>query len=68
MDFLKPRIVMGKYLKMVYICHECRETINKSDLNLDGILDILDLGFIFKKPCDPEKVKKMGRGKKGVDL
>ena len=55
-----PRIAMGKYLKMVYICHECRETLDKGDLNLDGKLNLLDLGHIFKRPCDPEKVKKMG--------
>lgn len=56
-----PRIAMGKYLKMLYVCHECRNTINKGDLNLDGKLNLLDLGYIFKKPCDPEKVKKMER-------
>ena len=55
-----PRIVMGKYLKMLYICHECRCTINKGDLNLDGKLNLLDLGYILKRPCDPEKIKKMG--------
>ncbi len=52
-----PRIVMGKYLKMLYVCHECRDTINKDDLNLDGKLNLFDLGYIFKKLCDPEKVK-----------
>ena len=57
-----PRIVMGKYFKMVYICHECRETLNKSDLNEDGKFNLLDLGHIFKRPCDSERVKPDQRG------
>lgn len=52
-----PRIVMGKYLKMLYICHECRETLKKGDLNLDGEFNLLDLSYIFKQPCDPSRVK-----------
>lgn len=52
-----PRIVHGKYLKMLYICHECRGTLDKSDLNLDGRFNLLDLGHIFAQLCDPEKVK-----------
>lgn len=51
-----PRIVMGKYLKMLYICHECRGTLDKRDLNLDGKINLLDLAYILKKPCDPENV------------
>lgn len=31
-----PRIVMGKYLKMLFICHECRGTLEMKDLNKDG--------------------------------
>jgi hypothetical protein len=46
-----PRIVMGKYLKMIYICHECRGTLNKGDINKNGILNVLDLGAIFKEGC-----------------
>jgi len=52
-----PRIVMGKYLKMLYVCHDCRQTIDKGDLNKDGKLNLLDLGCIFMNPCDSEKVK-----------
>jgi hypothetical protein len=54
-----PRIVIGKYLKMLYVCHECRETLDKGDLNKDGDFNLLDLGYIFKNSCDPEKVKFM---------
>lgn len=46
-----PRIAMGKYLKMIYICHECRGTLDKGDINKDGVLDVLDLGAIFKEEC-----------------
>jgi len=46
-----PRIVMGKYLKMIYICHECRSTLDKGDINKDGILNVLDLGAIFREEC-----------------
>lgn len=53
-----PRIVMGKYLKMLYVCHECRDTLFRDDLNADGKINLLDLGYIFKNPCDPEKVNK----------
>src|SRR3972149_8495133 len=28
-----PRNVMGKYLKMLYICHECRGTLDQKDIN-----------------------------------
>jgi hypothetical protein len=53
-----PRLAMGKYLKLLYVCHECRETLHKADLNADGKINLLDLGFIFKQSCNPEKVKK----------
>jgi len=46
-----PRVVYGKYLKMLYICHECRGTLDKTDLNNDGELNVLDLGEIFKRKC-----------------
>jgi hypothetical protein len=52
-----PRIVFGKYLKMLYVCHECRGTLDKSDINMDGTLDLHDLGAIFQEPCDKAKVR-----------
>ena len=52
-----PRIVMGKYLKMLYMCHECRDTLMASDIDGNKKLNLLDLGAIFKKPCDPEKTR-----------
>jgi hypothetical protein len=53
-----PRIVHGKYLKMLYLCHECRGTLNREDINMDGKINLHDLGALFRQPCDPEKVKR----------
>lgn len=38
-----PRLVAGKYLKLLYEIHERNGTLDKSDLNNDGKLDVLDL-------------------------
>ncbi|MES2274164.1 MAG: HNH endonuclease [Chlamydiota bacterium] len=38
-----PRLVAGKYLKLLYEIHEARATLNATDLNGDGRLDVLDL-------------------------
>lgn len=52
-----PRIVMGKYLKMLYRCHECRNTLMASDIDGNKKLNLLDLSAIFEQPCDPEKIR-----------
>jgi len=44
-----PRIVLGKYLKLVYDFHEQYGTLDLDDINKDGTLNIFDLGAIFKK-------------------
>jgi HNH endonuclease len=46
-----PRLVEGKYLKLIYKCHECRGTLDSTDINMDGEINVMDLGAIFKKPC-----------------
>jgi len=51
------RLAMGKYLKMLHICHECRGTLESKDVNKDGKMDLHDLGAIFQVPCDPGKIK-----------
>jgi hypothetical protein len=38
-----PRIVAGKYLKLLYEIHEHNGTLEKGDLNKDGQLNVLDL-------------------------
>jgi hypothetical protein len=51
-----PRIVEGKYLKLIYECHECRGTLHDpADLNLDGEINVRDLGWIFTEPCPPHR-------------
>lgn len=42
-----PRLVLGKYLKLVFDFHERAGTLDSGDLNADGQLDIYDLGAIF---------------------
>jgi len=44
-----PRIVLGKYLKLVFDFHENKGTLDSSDLDMDGSLNVFDLGAIFKK-------------------
>ncbi|MFY3739824.1 MAG: hypothetical protein HMLIMOIP_000243 [Candidatus Nitrosomirales archaeon] len=43
-----PRIVLGKYLKLIYEAHEKSGTLDSLDLNVDGKLDVFDLGTIFR--------------------
>lgn len=43
-----PRLVLGKYLKIIYEVHEKQGTLDKTDLNHDGTLDVYDLGVILK--------------------
>jgi len=51
-----PRIAEGKYLKLVYICHECRGTLDMEDLNKDRQTNVYDLGYIFRTPCPQENL------------
>lgn len=43
-----PRIVLGKYLKLIFDIHEKQGALDYYDLNNDGELDIYDLGIILK--------------------
>lgn len=47
-----PRLVLGKYLKLIYEIHEKNGALDKSDLNQDGKLDIYDLGVIIPEHID----------------
>jgi len=42
-----PTLLEKKYLKTIFNCHQCDETIGKSDLNNDGEIDVLDIDFIL---------------------
>jgi hypothetical protein len=44
-----PRLVLGKYLKLVFEHHQGMGTLDAIDLNADGNLDVLDLGATFLK-------------------
>lgn len=50
-----PRLVEGKLLKLLYECHDCRGTLESTDLDSSGELDVMDLGWIFNKPCPHQK-------------
>ena len=42
-----PRVVLSKFLKLVYRLHETQGTLNLEDPNMDGVLDIYDLGVVI---------------------
>lgn len=43
-----PRIVLGKYLKLIYDFHDKQGTLDAADLDGDGELNVYDLGVILK--------------------
>lgn len=45
-DFIPP-LLEKKYLKTIYNCHECAQTLNKGDVNADGEISVLDIDFIL---------------------
>jgi 5-methylcytosine-specific restriction endonuclease McrA len=44
-----PRKVWSRYLKLVWEFHTFHRTIDRTDINQDGKLDIQDIGAIFKR-------------------
>jgi len=42
-----PPLLEKKYLKTIYNCHKCAETIDKGDLDGDGIITVLDIDHIL---------------------
>jgi hypothetical protein len=42
-----PRLVMSKFLKLAYDLHETQGTLDLKDPNVDGALDIYDLGVVI---------------------
>lgn len=49
-----PALVKSKYLKLVYDFHEAMGTLELSDVNMDGGLDVMDLGAVFRVPFPKE--------------
>jgi len=44
-----PRIVLGKYLKLVFDAHAAKNSLDSTDMNADGKLDVFDLGAVYQK-------------------
>jgi hypothetical protein len=44
-----PRLVLGKYLKLIFEVHEKTGTLDSADVNADGQLNVLDLGSILSQ-------------------
>jgi hypothetical protein len=42
-----PNLVLSKFLKLAYVLHETQGTLDSKDPNMDGTLDILDLGVVI---------------------
>ena len=42
-----PKLVVSKFLKLAYRLHETQGTLDLEDPNMDGVLDIYDLGVII---------------------
>lgn len=52
-----PRNVMARYLKILYICHECNGTMESCAFDKNGNRDISNLKSVFKKNCSAAKTK-----------
>ena len=42
-----PKLVLSKFLKLAYRIHEMQGTLDLKDPNMDGVLDIYDLGVVI---------------------
>ncbi len=42
-----PPLLEKKYLKTIYNCHECAQTLSKGDIDSDGEISVLDIDFIL---------------------
>lgn len=42
-----PKLVLSKFLKLSYRMHEAQGTLDLQDPNMDGVLDIYDLGVVI---------------------
>jgi hypothetical protein len=59
-----PKLVLSKFLKLTYRLHETQGTLDLKDPNMDGTLDIYDLGVVIthliSKISDGAKKKAAG--------
>jgi len=46
-DFI-PTLLEKKYLKTIYNCHYCAQTLDKSDINSDSEISVLDIDYIVR--------------------
>jgi len=56
-----PKLVLSKFLKLAYDLHEIQGTLDLEDLNMDGSLDITDLGVVIT-----HLIRHMSRGTQPV--
>ncbi len=67
-----PKLVLSKFLKLAYRLHETQGTLQMQDPNMDGVLDIYDLGVVIthlitKLSGEPAKTKSdAGAQRQGV--
>jgi len=50
-----PREVFAEYLKMLYICHQCKGILDRKVRNINGELNLIDLEAVFVASCEPPK-------------
>jgi len=46
---LIPPILEKKYLKTIYCCHVCADTLDKGDIDGDAEITVLDIDYILKR-------------------
>lgn len=46
---LIPPLLEKKYLKTIFNCHECAQTLDRGDLDGDGAITVLDIDFILRQ-------------------
>jgi len=42
-----PTLAEKKYLKTIFFCHVCACTIDKQDIDGDGVISVLDIDWII---------------------
>jgi hypothetical protein len=47
LDSSDPKLVLSKFLKLAYRLHDTQGTLDLKDPNMEGVLDIHDLGVVI---------------------